>query len=403
MINYLKEQIALKAGRKIQNRGDCEYLSQLIEIETGEYLNYNTLRRFFGIDKKEFKPRKASLDILSRYIGYRSFDHLSASHPHKMLFDQNQKTYELLLEFDPTSLASYYKKLSFNSKLNYITDVCRHGILTKQIEQLCLTLDNMRIEFDYFSYDEVVVIGNSIGPLLRKIELREKDWEKILNNYFFNKFIFEIFVDYSSLNSYYYHFLVHPPFDKQQQLFKLSLRCLRDYLNLNKTKSGKELLNQCKQADLHPILFGRVLSLPLYHEESVIEEFKKIDSLSLEHLYEPMVATITTSKFELYELIKRVLSKNFKSQIYRHAHYYQVYLLMKSCYLYKTGQFKKAIKSLKEIDLSDLRFSYKGFLSFFYFLLDFKLTGKSTSRLKIDEINEKLGYKRFDMNFVEKY
>lgn len=403
MINYLKEQLVLKAGREIKTRGDCEYLSRMIEIETGEFLNYNTLRRFFGIDPKKVKPRLATLNILSRYIGYRSFNHLSAFHPHKMLFDQNQKTYELLSNFNPSSLASYYKKLSYSRKLNYLTDVCRYGILTKQIDRLCLALNMMNITSDAFTYDEKLVLGNSIGLSLRDVRLSKIDWELLLNDQFFNKYVFEIFVDYSSLNTSYKRFLQSPALHKQQKIFKYSVLYLRDYLNIKKLKSTNQLFKQREQTKLHPILEGRVLSLNLFQNSPAMKHFQIIKNLTVEHLYEPMTATIITSNFELYEFVSQVFSKNFKSDIYRHSHYYQVYLLMKSCYFYKSKLFKEAGMALKEITLDDFRLSYKEFLSFFYYLLDFKLNKSKMSKLKACQISQKLGYKRFDFNFIADY
>ena len=403
MINYLKEQVIFKAGRDIKNRADCEYLSQMIEVETGECLNYNTLRRFFGIDPKKVKPRLATLNILSRYLGYHSYNHLSAFHPDKLFFDRNQKAYELLSNFNPSSLASYYKKLSYSTKLNYLTDVCRYGILTKQIDRLCLALNMMNITSDAFNYDEKLVLGNSIGLSLRDIRLSKIDWELLLNDQFFDKYVFEIFVDYSSLNTSYKRFLQSPALHKQQKIFKYSVLYLRDYLNIKKLKSTNQLFKQREQTKLHPILEGRVLSLNLYQKSPVKEHFQTIKNQTVEHFYEPMTATIITSNFELYEFISQVFSKHFKSDIYRHFHYYQVYLLMKSCYYYKSKRANAASMALKEIILDDFRLSYKEFLSFFYYLLDFKLNKNKTSKTKACQISQKLGYKKFDFNFIADY
>ena len=77
MINHLKEQVILKAGHVIKNRGDCENLSRLNEIETGDYLNYNTLRRFFGIDPKKVIPRSAYICLSLRFSSSSSFKRFS--------------------------------------------------------------------------------------------------------------------------------------------------------------------------------------------------------------------------------------------------------------------------------------------------------------------------------------
>lgn len=403
MINYLKEQIIYKARREIKNRGDCEHLSQLIEIETGDNINYNTLRRFFDIDKQKFKPRVATLNILSRYIGYNSFKDLSTFNPQKLFFDQNLKTYELLLKFNPEQIASTYKSLNFNTKLNLLIQVCRHGILTKQIDELCLCLNKIKITVKTFPYDLILVIGNSIGILLRNIRLPKKDWDTLLNNYFFNRCVFEIFVDYSSLNSYYYRFIKHPHYNEQQKLLKVSLKCIRDYLNLKKVKLTIQKIAPDELKKLHPILAGRILSINLYRNKSTIKNFEAIETITVEHLYEPMITTVITSNFELYNLIKSIFYKSIEFEIYQHFHYYQVYLLLKSCYLYKSEHFKKALASIQEINPDDFRISYKELLSFFYYLLHFKLTDTDNSRIKAIKISQNLGYKRLDYNFIDDY
>ena len=56
------------------------------------------------------------------------------------------------------------------------------------------------LNFNSFSYDEVLKIGNSIGLLIRK---KDKLHPLLLNNINFLDCVFLIFVDYSSLNKYY--------------------------------------------------------------------------------------------------------------------------------------------------------------------------------------------------------
>ena len=71
MIGLLKEEVERKLGTEIRRRGECQLLSDAILQEQGETLNYNTLRRFFGVDKKSnVIPSRNTLDILSVFLGY---------------------------------------------------------------------------------------------------------------------------------------------------------------------------------------------------------------------------------------------------------------------------------------------------------------------------------------------
>ena len=75
MIKGLQSKIEKKIKRKIKTRGDCEYLSERIHIELNRDLSYNTIRRTFGVQLDcNIKPRNSTLDILSQFIEYDSFD-----------------------------------------------------------------------------------------------------------------------------------------------------------------------------------------------------------------------------------------------------------------------------------------------------------------------------------------
>ena len=79
MIEALKEAVLDKAGIKMQGRGDCEMLSDLILGQTNEYISYNTLRRMYGF-APEVKPRVSTLDVLAQFCGYASFQQFCLQH-----------------------------------------------------------------------------------------------------------------------------------------------------------------------------------------------------------------------------------------------------------------------------------------------------------------------------------
>ena len=49
MIEELLQKVEDAARIRVGNRGDCELLSELILVETDEFVSYNTLRRLFGL------------------------------------------------------------------------------------------------------------------------------------------------------------------------------------------------------------------------------------------------------------------------------------------------------------------------------------------------------------------
>ncbi len=75
----LKEEVLKTAGRPIRTPNDYEWLSERILERTHERLSPTTLKRFFGYLNENVNPRKITLDILARFVGYRDFDSFANS------------------------------------------------------------------------------------------------------------------------------------------------------------------------------------------------------------------------------------------------------------------------------------------------------------------------------------
>ncbi len=74
----LKEEICRTAGRAVRTPTDFEWLSERVWERTRERLSPTTLKRFFGYLEEGVVARKATLDILARYVGYRDYEAFAA-------------------------------------------------------------------------------------------------------------------------------------------------------------------------------------------------------------------------------------------------------------------------------------------------------------------------------------
>ena len=70
----LRKKIEEKFGEKICYSRQCEALSESIFEAIGERLSLVTLKRFFGFTTAKVEPRLSTLDILSQYCGYATFE-----------------------------------------------------------------------------------------------------------------------------------------------------------------------------------------------------------------------------------------------------------------------------------------------------------------------------------------
>lgn len=69
-IRELCHLMAQKAQREILHSSDFEYLSQCIFDVQSEMVSVSTLKRLYGYVNTESTPRRSTLDVLCRYVGY---------------------------------------------------------------------------------------------------------------------------------------------------------------------------------------------------------------------------------------------------------------------------------------------------------------------------------------------
>ena len=73
-ITALCSAIEEALGRPIRTPKDFDLLSERIFARTGDMLSRNTLRRIWGRIDGDVMPRRTTLDILARFIGYKGFE-----------------------------------------------------------------------------------------------------------------------------------------------------------------------------------------------------------------------------------------------------------------------------------------------------------------------------------------
>lgn len=82
-IENLKIHIKQKSGISCNSFNDIEQLVCFIKKDTGECLSVQTLNRFYGLIKNKFSPSVVTLNILSRFLNYGSFEEFEKLGLHK--------------------------------------------------------------------------------------------------------------------------------------------------------------------------------------------------------------------------------------------------------------------------------------------------------------------------------
>lgn len=72
-MNYLMSLVEQKFSKCVKTSSDFYSLAQEIESETRERISASTLKRMWGYVNMTPVPRKATLDVLSKYIGMKDY------------------------------------------------------------------------------------------------------------------------------------------------------------------------------------------------------------------------------------------------------------------------------------------------------------------------------------------
>ena len=161
----LIKAVEKKFGFKIVNRGDCEKLSEVIQEQTSKSVSYNTLRRMYGF-AKPVKTRKDTLNILSNYVGYRSYYHFVNATSHQISWESRLRLYELKGNKNTKALLSFLEQKSQTDEdiTLPVINLIREFLLAKRIDELKIQQDAtaFKAEKDFIN-ERIASLAGAIG------------------------------------------------------------------------------------------------------------------------------------------------------------------------------------------------------------------------------------------------
>ncbi|NTS39514.1 hypothetical protein HRG84_01235 [Flavisolibacter sp. BT320] len=241
--NYdpLKSEVERIYGKQIVTYSDCLTLSKEITLRTGFRLNVNTLRRFFGLVQAVYPPSVTTLDILSRFCGFQSFENYKAF--------QNTQTNADDVQSSP--FLQYADLLFSRAAATTYTDPTWTGIVRETI----LFLEKHPSLIDTFQRS---IARTRIGQDI----------------------FFEQFVNLDQLNGNFgagLRYYLSEKNTREGRLFTHALLCLRYYLANDCTNLARhyhELLQDTIDERVHPFLAARFFAAQLFfHHGSPTEIF----------------------------------------------------------------------------------------------------------------------------------
>lgn len=365
MIPYLRNRVISKFGKPVIGLGDCKELSALIFDETGESVNYNTLRRFFGLVKPT-APQAYTLDALCKFLGYPDYREFVQALPYDFEWfqyfeafnNEDQSIDQLLLHSPPSIIGLFLREL----------------LILKRYSELIDVLENPYFQVHLDDYDSLSIIGGLLGAGMRIVSIEADVRMKLCASPVFQEVVLCIFVDYGALNAYYGE-LISKAVDshsKNASFFKGVIN-FKHFLNLEEMPYSPEEMKITSKT--HPILMSRIVANKLLwkHQSgkpmnSVVDDFvaflNKHGSNKMIAWHEVIMVALLLDEESLYRVIEEQIdASNIKALF--HFHHYHQYLLFKAAHQIAQGELLQGAIQLSEVEEHKLRTSYLPLLRFY--------------------------------------
>ena len=346
MIPILKTSTQKKAGFKIDNYNSSRRLSEIICIETGISLSYNTLRRFFGI-VKSVKPSNHTLDTLALFNGFLNYTDFTRNFDLKNRWEQEFKLASLMQDSEKELLLFIEENLHTNRDFTLkLTQIVRELMLVKNYDLLVQIFSLKKMTYDHFNFDDIAYFGNCTGTLLKTFDSESKELQKLVLNDNFLDLILTIYVDYKHLNSYYGNWLkIIEKQTKRKDVKQFCRGVLNLKLYLNK-ESQDHFFKLVPDASFHPILKGRIIAQELFYESKDLSKIMnnyhhQIPSNSdsetdIDYYFELITTAIITRNFEVMTWISEKFKiKTNYSNYYKFEHYEQYGLMVMLLFMFR--------------------------------------------------------------------
>jgi hypothetical protein len=422
MVEELKSQIEKTFGKKLNSRGDCELLSDDLHRKIGVVISYNTLRRLYGL--AEFRqPRLSTLNHLSNYIGYKSYQDFTQRFAEVDSWPAWERLYVIIAKSEIDEIVEELRYRQLN-KLQFavsFTVITRELLLRREVSLLVELFRNPFFQFAEMPYDDVAQIGVLTGLMFRSYS-NDEDEKVLLMEPNFRDLVFKIYVDYSRLNERYGQWIDWLSREKGMDIeTKTFIRCLaiwKDFLSAKKFNQRSISALPDLDFNQHPILYGRLFGLKLMAagtpqlKSALVRKMRSRISSSnnsrIELLHEPAVqALVTRNKqlvhfvYEQFQLITEIYSWYNISQL-------SVLNVFHVSVLIAKMEYAKALSILENIPLGHIRHGYRDFMDLYISFFKCKIAeamNRNTQKLLLDfNLKRKeLPYVIFDDEYFQDY
>ena len=166
-LDYLKNLIHIGFSKSVVTSYDCSVLAATIENNTTYKISMDTLRRFFGVIKSGSLPSTYTLDVLSKYVGFKNWNNLLLSHQEQSQLHQKNILFELI--DTGVSFEELLARFATFSKTTEVYDLFNQIILIKAQQKDVKFFENIfkfplifefKESFKYSIYHTIHLLGS---------------------------------------------------------------------------------------------------------------------------------------------------------------------------------------------------------------------------------------------------
>lgn len=405
-----------KVKFKVNHLGNCKLLSEIILETIDEYINYNTIRRIYGL-VPFVKTRTKTLDKLARFNGYKNYSHFIQTYSYKNRLTISDRIYKVINKTEKKELTKLVIDIRKSSEdvLSLLSLLIRELIYNQQYDELNNIFNQKELHYDSFSYHEILNLGNSVGIIFRKNNIVNQE---LLKNNNFLRIVFLIFVDYTSLNSYYgdwAKYVNETTKNKEIRLFTSAILEFKKYINNEPVEDVFE--NMAFSKNLHPVLCSRLLSVKVmankYNDiDELLNKYSKnheiLEKKNIDYFLEISVIALLEKNIEIMKYVlnyfkdeNHIFNSDYK------LFYLNFYFLMCTYYYKLIGEKSLEKKYFKLFTFDEIRYSYEDIVSIFLLIYNYSNENNNSNRKKIKEqyieLQKKLNYKKFSIDYFDNY
>ena len=434
LISQLKTEINQKLGFAVQRQADVKYLHEQITISVLNPIGFNTLRRFFGF-LPSAEPQFKTLDVLSEFLGYKSFSMFSEF----VNKDEKWARWTFISDFENTNSISSEMlerllELKPQPDYNYFISVIIKSFIRRERVDLLKILfvkssQSFLFKKNDISYEEaleIIKIAYAVGGVLRT--LPKTKYQKLVpllsDKYTFKSNILDFYIDYSNFNGYYGFFIENRILIDNKPQDQIFVNLISQYnLFLSGASTFKIYSPDISKLQLYPALYGRLFGYSLITTHfkqkipisSVINQIEKASETQHISVFfiEIFPALIFIKAFdEIQYLIYKHKDGLFETDNWRYYSTQNTYRISLALVEIKNKNYDKAEYYLQLVTLDhSITNSYYAYLKLFYLITSYQLELQTTNyRIILNEIHKEYlelvhltGFKRFTLSFLKKY